>query len=328
MARLSVSTVFIFMVLTCTTAHAADVLTDDTFAVINGEHVSAASYYATVNSGMRQRFYHGNIPDAELTAFRKEMADKIVDSILLLQEAKRKKIEPDHASVQQQLDNYERRYGESAHWKARKDKLLPGLRTQLENHSRLERIRKELMDIARPDDNAVEKYYNKYPEKFTTPKKHKVSLILLKVEPSSSKSVWNTAHDEAATLIERMKSGESFAELAKLHSGDTQSAGKGGDMGYLHQGMLAEEAEAVLEKLTIGELSEPVRTLEGVVILRLEDVSPPKLNPLESVKERATELLYREMAEKSMDDALTVLRNSAELQINMKLVDEGRSSAH
>ncbi|MEN8169378.1 MAG: peptidylprolyl isomerase [Pseudomonadota bacterium] len=296
-------------------------LDNKTFAIVNGEPISATSFLSALNSGMRQRFYHGNIPAAQLAAFRKETAEKLVDNALLLSEARRRNIEPAHKAVQQQLDGYERRYADSAQWQARREKLLPGLRAQLESQSLLKRITAELKKQEMPNEAAVLRYYQDNPDKFTTPQRNKVSLILLKVDPSSPKDVWDSARSEAAALIKKIKAGESFAELAKIHSTDTQSAASGGDMGYLHQGMLAEEAETVLTQLNVGELSEPVTTLQGVVILRLDDISSSKLNEFQKVRERATALLHRELSEQHYQQSLQRLRSSASIQVNTALVE-------
>jgi parvulin-like peptidyl-prolyl isomerase len=292
-------------------------LDDTTFAVVNGEKISAVTYH----SGMRERFYHGNIPDSQLDAFRKEVAQRMVDETLLLQEARRKGIEPDNKAVEMQLAGYEQRYAKSSQWQQRKEKLLPQLRAQLQNKSVISRFTAEIKKVPLPDENAVLKYYLAHPEKFTTPQKNGVSLILLSVDPSSAKSVWDGARIEAEELIKKIKSGESFAELAKIHSADTRSAINGGEMGFLHQGMLAKEAEEALAKLAVGEISEPVTTLQGVVILRLEEVISAKLNPLEKVKERASALLYRELSEQNYTRSLQALQSRASIHFNSAIVE-------
>ncbi len=299
-------------------------LDDKTFAVVNGERLSAVLYLSALNSGIRQRFYHGNVPAAQMAAFKQEVADKVVDSMLLLQEAKRQGVVADQQAVTQQLDNYEKRYGESPEWRARRDKLLPELRAQLENQSILKRITARLKQTPQPEDQAIRRYYHDHPDKFTTPQKRKVSLILLKVAPSSPRSVWDKARSDAADLIERIKAGQSFSELAKIHSADEQSARNGGDMGYLHRGMLAEEAEAVLDKLSVGALSEPVTTLHGVVVLRLDDITEARLNPYEKVRERAAALLHRERAEQQYQQALTALHQGASIEVNTKLITQDK----
>ncbi len=299
-------------------------LDDTTFAVVNGEKISAVTFLSALNSGMRERFYHGNIPDAQVAAFRKEVAEGMINNMLMLHEARARGIEPDHETVEKQLAGYEKRYASSTQWQQRREKLLPQLRTQLQNKNLITRFTAEIKKIPVPDEAAVQKYYQEHLEKFTTPQKNSVSLILLAVDPSSAKSVWDSARSEAEELIKKIESGESFAALAKIHSADTRSAVAGGEMGFLHQGMLAKEAEEALAKLNVGELSAPVTTLQGVVILRLDEVLPEKLNDFQSVRERAGELLYRDLSEDNYTNTLQTLQSRASIQLNTAIIEQAR----
>jgi len=140
-----------------------------------------------------------------------------------------------------------------------------------------------------------------------------VSLILLKVDPSSPSKVWPEAADEAADIVDRIRKGADFAELARIHSGD-KSAENGGDMGYLHIGMLSKPAQDVLNLMKPGEVSEPVMLLQGVAIFRLEGVQPAQLNPLEKVKKRAKQLWTRENGEKAWSDLIARLRSQVTIK--------------
>ncbi len=292
------------------------------FAMVNGEAISVENYLMELSRGMRQRFYHGSVPEEQLRLFRREIADQLIADTLLLQEARRRDIQPDSKAIEQQLAQYEKRYANSAQWQSRREKLLPGLRRELENKSLLERVTTSLKVVETPSDAAVREYYKQNPEKFTSPERRKVSLILLKVDPSSPSTVWASARTEAGQLIARIKGGEDFAELAKVHSADTLSAATGGDMGYLHKGMLAESVEQVLDKLSEGELSEPITTLQGIVIVRLDDTIKAKLNSFDKVKSRAADLLMRDLSEQQYERSIEQLREHAELKVNEGLISQ------
>lgn len=326
MARLTKSALLLLICIVnpVSASIAADnnVLDNNTFAIVNGEKISSNTYLSALNSGMRQRFYHGNIPADQAADFRKEVATKMVNSLLLIQEAKKRNITPDSKSIEQQLDNYEKRYADKAEWQARREKLLPQLRSQLENKSILQRINDDLKKVTMPGEADVRSYYEKNPDKFTTPQRNKVSMILLKVDPSSPRSAWDSARQEAEELITRIKSGDSFAEMAKIHSADTQSAVAGGDMGFLHAGMLAEEAEAELKTMKVGEISKVITTLQGAVIIKLEEVIPATLNDFSTVSERAAALLQREMSDTQYKSALFKLREQANIQLNTVLIEQ------
>lgn len=72
----------------------------------------------------------------------------------------------------------------------------------------------------------------------------------------------------AASLAERARKGEDFAELAKEFS-DGPSGPRGGDLGSWQKGRMIPEFDAAVEQMEIGDISDPVETAFGYhVILR------------------------------------------------------------
>ena len=76
-------------------------------------------------------------------------------------------------------------------------------------------------------------------------------------------------HSEALQVLERIKKGESFAELAREISIDRGSGKRGGDLGLFGRGQMVKPFEEAAFKLKKGELSlEPVRTQFGYHIIK------------------------------------------------------------
>ena len=70
-------------------------------------------------------------------------------------------------------------------------------------------------------------------------------------------------------ILERLKKGESFTNLAKELSIDKGSAKKGGDLGLFGKGMMVKPFEEAAFKLNKGEMTlEPVRTEFGYHIIK------------------------------------------------------------
>ena len=76
---------------------------------------------------------------------------------------------------------------------------------------------------------------------------------------------------EAKVILERLKKGESFANLARELSIDKGSARRGGDLGYFGRGMMVRPFEDAAFKLEKGEMSEPVKTEFGYHIIKRLD---------------------------------------------------------
>ena len=285
------------------------------FAHVGDNIIYLDEYSMFLQSEIRGKFYHGKPPEAELAPFQREIGQKLVDNLLRLLEAKKLGLAPDSEAIEKQIDGYEKRYANSEQWKSRRDELLPRLRKKLEDDSLLKALEEKIRKSSDPSDADVMAFYKANPDKFTEPARVKVSVILLKVEPSSPSEVWGAALEEGKDILARLKSGADFGDLARIHSGD-ESASRGGDMGYLHGGMLDQALQAALDELKVGGLTDAIRILQGIVILRLDDRTESKLVSLETANERAKGLLQRELADKAWADLTVRLRTETKISVN------------
>jgi len=144
--------------------------------------------------------------------------------------------------------------------------------------------------------------------------RRRLSMILLRVDPSAPATTWQAAAEEALRLRHRIDEGADFAELARLHSNDP-SAAEGGDLGYVHDGMLAPAAQTAVAALVPGAITEPLRVLEGIVILRLDSVQQARLVPLHEAEARARALCARDGADRAWQLLKTELRAAAEVVV-------------
>jgi len=291
----------------------------DYLAVVGNEKITLQEFQTAVQAGIRKRFYHGKVPEEQLRDYRKEVAQTLIDRTLLLQEARKRQIQPDAKEVNAEVAEYSARYAERQFWQDHKDEMLPGLIAAIEEESLLTQLERGVRDVAEPDRQAVSVFYESKPAFFTTPEQLRVSLIMLKVDPSSGGNIWQAASLEAENLVSRLRKGADFGEMARIHSGD-QTASSGGDMGYIHQGMLAAPAQQALDALNDGEVSDPVLLLQGIAIFKLHERVKPVLNSFEGAKDRAKQLLQRELAGNAWRELLENLRTNIKVSINGSLM--------
>jgi len=294
---------------------AAPVRAGDNFATVGDTVISAADYQRALAVAMRKKYYHAKPPEAELAKFQREVGDDVVNRVLLLAEAKRRGIQPDRAMIDATVAGYDKQYASSPNWKANREKMLAAVVPQLEADSLLDRLGKLVRSVPEPSEAVARAYYEKHKELFVEPEQVKLSVILLKVDPSSPQAAWNGAKQEAEALHRKLKAGADFAELAKLHSGD-RSAAQGGQMDYTHRGMLPEAVHGVVDALKPKQLSEPVQLLEGFAILRLDDRRAAQQRSFEQVKERAADLWQREEAQARWDKLIAELRRATPVRID------------
>jgi parvulin-like peptidyl-prolyl isomerase len=258
--------------------------------------ISHDEYNAAFAAATRAKFYHAKPPEAEIAAMQREVADQLVVRQLLLWEIKRRGLRPDAALIQKQVAEVEQRYASSEAWNKNRAHLLPTLIERLEQEALLEKMEKSVRDQVQPSEVQVKAYFAAHRDKFTEPEQLRVSVILLKVDPSAGNAAWEATEEQAKALARRLRAGEDFAALARQYSAEA-SAPQGGDMGYLHRGMLPEGSQGALEKLKMGEVSDPQRLLEGFAVFRLADRKLAIPHSLEQVQVRAQQLTQREQAD-------------------------------
>lgn len=269
-----------------------------TFAKVGDVVITHQEFDAAFAQAARSKFYHGKPPDNAVAQLQREVGQSMVDEILFVNEARKRKLQPDHAAVKQTLDGYEERYRTSEHWKNNRARLLPGLKAKLERESLVAQLGAQVRNLGEPTQRQLEQYWEAHKDKFTQPEQLRLAMIMLKVDPSSPQALWDGARNEGAAIAKRLRAGADFRQLAQLHSSDA-SAEKGGDMGVLHRGVLPEPAQQALDKLKPGEISDAVVLLEGVAVFRLDERKPAKLNPLEAVRPRARDLWVRDKGEEA-----------------------------
>lgn len=68
-------------------------------------------------------------------------------------------------------------------------------------------------------------------------------------------------------ILKKLKSGDSFANLAKAYS-TCPSKSRGGDLGWFTEGKMVKEFEAAVRKMSTGSISGLVKTQFGYHIIK------------------------------------------------------------
>jgi len=288
------------------------------FAKVNDRVITKADFAAQLQAGMRDRFYHGTPPESEIRAYEKEVAESLIVNALLVQEAKRRGVEADADDVSERLKGIQEQLAGDPEQLARFEAVKDEVAQHYREKSAVERLEGQVKDIPDPTNAQVYTFYKDNPQLFTTPQKNHVMMILLNVDPSSPSEQWRAAEEKAVDLLGKIRAGGDFATLARIHSGD-DSAATGGDMGFLHKGMLGDVAQQVLDLMAPGDISEPALLLEGVAIFKLVERTEPQLNPFESVEVRAKGLLKRSMVEQAWSGLIADLKSNADIQVNAEI---------
>ncbi|MGH8705750.1 MAG: peptidyl-prolyl cis-trans isomerase, partial [Burkholderiales bacterium] len=122
-------------------------------------------------------------------------------------------------------------------------------------------------------EEEIKAAYQARASQFAVEEQRRASHILVK------------SKDEAEKLAaEAKKSPARFAELARKHSQDPGSAGRGGDLGLLGRGDVVKPFADAVFRMKEGEIAGPVETEFGFHVIRLSAVQPGKGRTLEEVR--------------------------------------------
>lgn len=93
------------------------------------------------------------------------------------------------------------------------------------------------------------------------------------------------AEEKARIILNEIKSGKDFADLAKEKSQDPGSGAKGGDLGFFARGSMVKEFEEAAFKMKVGELSDVVKSQFGYHIIKVTDRKEAGKQSFEQVRE-------------------------------------------
>jgi peptidyl-prolyl cis-trans isomerase C len=147
----------------------------------------------------------------------------------------------------------------------------------------------------------AKKYFDENTKRFDVPEQIRASHILIKYEvgdpnadPNGAKA---KAKAKAQDLLEQIKDGADFVELAKAHS-HCPSAPRGGDLGFFPRGETTPQFEKTAFKLEIGQISDIVETEYGYHIIKTTDHKDATVISFEQAKDN----IIKELTEKKQLD--------------------------
>ncbi len=99
------------------------------------------------------------------------------------------------------------------------------------------------------------------------------------------------SEEEAKKVLEELRQGADFAELARKYSKDEETKENGGDLGWLPKGEMEPAFDAAAFSLKVGEISDVIRTSRGYHIIKVEGHEMDReLDPEYLAKRRASAL--------------------------------------
>ncbi len=170
-------------------------------------------------------------------------------------------------------------------------------------------------------DAQLQQYYRQHINDFTQPESVRLSEILIPVKAEGDEAAnLAAAKAKADELVTKIKGGASFEDLAKTNS-VASTAAQGGDLGEWKRGKLAKQLEDATFALQAGQSTEPIRTRQGYVILKVTQHTPEGVQPFASVRPQIEEAAFMSQMQPRLREYLATLRQNAYEDVRPPYVD-------
>ncbi len=278
-------------------------------ATINKEPLTLRDYKQSLQQLIPAYGQLKDTPDGEkvMGKLRRDLLDQLITKHLMLQEAKRLKIEVSPVELNQLTQRIANDYAEVSFKKILKQEgwTIKQWQQTMEKDLLVKKL--IFQEIENPiiiTEEDINNYYEKNRGEFSRPERVRIRQIVVENEL------------DAYDLRKKLRRNADFAKLAETHSLSPEGS-KGGDLGYFHRGQMPPEFEAVAFSLTKkGEISKVFNTSYGYHIFKLEDRQPAHTASLEEVREEIREKLRQQKVEVNFNTWMANLRAKATIKIN------------
>jgi len=178
--------------------------------------------------------------------------------------------------VQQQLDGVIKENIQRVGSEARLEELygMPisrikrEFREQMRKNLLANRLQQQRFGSTSVTKREVEEFYQTFKDSIgKVPEEVELSHIYIK--PKFNAEEKELARQKLQSLVDSIKAGIPFEDLARRHSEDPGSAPEGGDLGFVRRGQFVKEFETAAFALKAGELSGIVETDFGLHVIQL-----------------------------------------------------------
>jgi len=322
----------LLILLSALSLRAGDVV-EEIVAKVNGEVITRSELEKQRQQLMAEvQREHGNTLEAkQVYAEReKDLLRDLIDQALLLQRGKDMSV-----NVETELVRRLDRIRESAGLKSLEEleKYISDQGMSYEDFRTAQRnglitqqvIGREVGGKIQMPADRVKKFYEENKQKFERPEQIRLREIFVSTEGKEGPAL-EAAEKKARDLLEKVRKGAKFEEVAKAESEGATAKERSGDLGFFKRGELAKEIEDAAFQMKKGDISDPIRTKYGWLIIKVEEKHSAGIPPLAEVEQEIQEAIYMQELQPALRKFVTKLREDAYIQIKDGYVDSGAAA--
>ena len=227
------------------------------------------------------------------------LLERMVDSRLLMAEAKRRGLLPDTERVAREIEELEKDHGgrklleQVLHSGDTPGELVRRVGEKLAVEALLSVAAREAGEVTAEE---IEARYQGNTDLYRRPEEVHALQIVVRTE------------EEAQRILEQLKGGESFRELARRYSIAPEGK-RGGDLGFFAHGVMPDIFDEHCFGLKPGSTSAIIPSDYGYHIFKVLELRPAGLRPLKEVRDQIRDDLARARAQKAERELIARLRS-------------------
>ena len=252
----------------------------------------------------------------------RNVLERLIEEMLIDQEAKKSGLKVSRKEVEEAVEGIKRR---NALNQDQFERLLAAEGLTLEVFKK--QIEKKLLRTKlvnwsvkveyKPGEKELRDFYHKNVERYRINESYQIGQIVFLIPKEATPEQIREIRRRCQKVLERVKGGEDFGEMALLYSEDAGSRKDRGDLGYFKRGELLPAVEKEAIRLEIGAVSGIIRTDSGFHVLKLLDRKGGKPPPFEEIRPRVQEDYYEKEMEKAFEQFLTGLKEKSVIEIKL-----------
>ena len=301
---------------------------EDIIARVNDQIITRSDYDRALAEMDQEARQHGATTLQEISAAHIDLLRNLIDQQLWLSKGKELGINGDTELIKK-LDEIRKQYhldtiedlekaakDQGVSFEDFKANIRNGIITQ-------EVMREEVGSTLRFTPGEAERYYEQHKQDYSQPESVRLSEILISTGTGDDAKM-AAAKAKADDIETRLHAGGDFSALAKSFS-DGPTAAQGGDLGDYQPGALPKALEDKTFPLKAGQVTDPILTRQGYIILRVNQHIPGGPRPYKDVQEQVENDFYMSRMEPAIRAYLTKLREDAFIDIKPGYTDSGAS---
>jgi peptidyl-prolyl cis-trans isomerase SurA len=299
---------------------------EDVVARVNDQIISRSDV-ERAEQQLQQEAQQNKMDAGELALAQRDLLRDMIDEQLLLSKAKELGLNAD-SEVIRRLDEIRKENKMDSLDDLAKAAQAQGVnfedfKAQIRNQIlKQEVVRDQVGRKLQLSDTEEQKYYNEHLKDFEQPEQVRLSEILVPLPENATPEQIAQGEAKANDIKTKIQQGGDFADLAKKYSGGP-SAAQGGELGLWKRGALAKVLEDAVFPLKVGDSTQPIRTRQGWLIMKVTEHDAAGPSPLKDVEPQIQEALYMQAMQPALRTYLTKLRDDSYVELAPGFTDSG-----